>query len=611
MLHCVAFIVTFSVFSCDYVICCFICCCCRCCSSLACCVHVVVIIYCTQKIFIAAEVAITPEPILPAEPIQPDKPVIVKDGSEKADPVKKGKQKAKKGTAVTKPVATTKAPAKAQAKESETVAVPPINSGPSQSPVKDKPIDNETTLDVKSKKSGEAKAKSQPAAKQAEVHGRKGAKKAIKPANTASEAVKPIASESSAKSEIAVKSDTSVKEPKDSPSLASSTDSATLDSTSKPAKAVGVKDPKQPAANSKSIVGKKTVKFPAEIKQKGKLAAETSVKENAPDETDLKDKSAVEADKKDPSTTGTNKGKPALEVENKSKATKGGNLATKTEKKDKPKTAAGSNKQSVGADKKDKLDADSPQVDKDDKLAKATESSKPIEAVKDIVLVPPLSDNITPGAKKKRLKKKKAKPTANKLDEEIPKSPTNLAETEKSDNTVPETEKVLEKELSVLSKKSSIKPKSGGIKPSTSKAIVEAEALPREDTVLSIVAKDDPIDQVLKANTVSSDTLDPPKPDQIDESNRPAFQTDKPEDSDSSDDELPAHIQLLASTKPEPKKAAFSIFDVFNLKRHIPIRKGPPPPLTPDLDDTISVDSVPEFSRPGTPLYDRPPTPRK
>ena len=90
-------------------------------------------------------------------------------------------------------------------------------------------------------------------------------------------------------------------------------------------------------------------------------------------------------------------------------------------------------------------------------------------------------------------------------------------------------------------------------------------------------------------------------------------QFNAPNDEDSSDDEeLPAHLKLLASnpdSKPQPKKAAFSIFDVFNLKKHIPKKKRPPPPPTPDIDDDhISLYSIP-INEPISPTYSRAPTP--
>ena len=152
-----------------------------------------------------------------------------------------------------------------------------------------------------------------------------------------------------------------------------------------------------------------------------------------------------------------------------------------------------------------------------------------------------------------------------------------------------------EKSVAGTSSKPSTSPRKGLFRKAVNTKIKSLKK--REKTATSLKSEPstlvDPIDQVVQANATTEFSFD--------------------EIHDSSDEELPAHIKLLASSEPEkpkPKKTLFSIFDVFNLAKHIPKQKGPPPPLTPDFDD-ISVDSVPLYSSPASPSYSRTSTPRK
>lgn len=197
---------------------------------------------------------------------------------------------------------------------------------------------------------------------------------------------------------------------------------------------------------------------------------------------------------------------------------------------------------------------------------------------------------------KKKRKKKKVKPGDKKAEPEPEPKPAEVVQP-KAEPEKPKTPVSKEPTRSILKtpelerRKSSLK---GTDQPTSAS---------RENTHVSFKTVDpthDEINKVLEANKAKSyHTLKTPVQQNFD-------------NLDSSDDELPPHIKLLASQRPEPKKTAFSIFDVFNLKTHIPKRKGPPPPATPDIDeDNISLDSVPTNSRAATPIYPRVPTPRK
>ena len=361
-------------------------------------------------------------------------------------------------------------------------------------------------------------------------------------------------------------------------------------------------------------------------------------------------KELVEEPKQEPSKTEAQKAQPVEKVKSEGKkATKKGATKADDSKADQPKDTAA-----------EKVDGPKPAVgkSKDD----STKLVTPIEEVKPAKEEPAATNNTTsvikeqqdnnntstpkdseagPAKKKKRRKRvKEAKPvpseeketepaqtsdTAKPIAEEksqpietlitaeLEKPTAKASEPEKppveNKDKAPQTSesaaivKPLQSEKSVAStsSKPSTSPRKGPTKTAGlfKKAVnTKIKSLKkREKTATSLKSEPstlvDPIDQVVQANATTEFSFD--------------------EIHDSSDEELPAHIKLLASSEPEkpkPKKTLFSIFDVFNLAKHIPKQKGPPPPLTPDFDD-ISVDSVPLYSSPASPSYSRTSTPRK